>query len=77
MRTRNTQQKKVLKHLHYYKNGITSFQAFKLYGITRLSAVIYDLKKNGIEIEMERIPKKNEDGTVTRYGRYFLKPEKK
>jgi len=42
----------VLNHLNT-KNKITSIEAIGLYGITRLAAVVYDLKKKGFPIQTE------------------------
>lgn len=44
-----TQCQQVLEHLQK-KCGITAFEAFKLYGITRISARIYELRKRGYKI---------------------------
>ena len=45
-----TQTKLVLQHLNEH-GSITSYEAFKLYGVTRLSAKIYELRhKNGYSI---------------------------
>ncbi len=32
-------------------NSLTNFQAFKLFGATRLGAIIYDLRKMGYKIK--------------------------
>lgn len=51
----------VLKHLKEH-GSITSLEAFELYGATRLSAIIFNLKKKGYEI-------KTADGScIDRYG---------
>lgn len=52
----------ILNHWRKYRS-ITSLDAIKEYGITRLSAVIYDLRHNGIEIQS--VP----ETVVNRYGR--------
>lgn len=44
-----TQKEMVLRHLSDCKN-ITAWEAIKEYGITRLSAIIYELKKEGYNI---------------------------
>ena len=59
-----TQRDKVLKHLKEH-NKITSMEAFRLYNITRVGAVIDILRKEGYEIETQR----PEKGT---YGIYVL-----
>ncbi len=48
---------------HLDKHGsITSFEAFQLFGMTRLSARIYDLRRSGYPIESERKTVKTKDG---------------
>ena len=56
-----TQNNRVLQHLNI--NGlITSFEAFEHYGITRLAAIVFNLRCMGFNIVSER-------KTVTnRYG---------
>ena len=50
--------KKVLQHLLMY-GSITSWDAIKLYKATRLSAIIFELKKNKrCKIKSERITDK-------------------
>lgn len=44
MKKENTQKSMILKHLKDVGN-ITSWEAIKEYGATRLSAIIYDFKK--------------------------------
>ena len=44
-----TQNDEILKHLQTHK-GITAADAFSKYGITRLSARIYDLRDRGFKI---------------------------
>ena len=39
-----SQTEAILKHLRKYK-GITSMQAYEMYGATRLSAIIFCLRK--------------------------------
>lgn len=67
-----TQEQKVLEHLKKYKRGITSMQAFQKYGITRLSAKIFNLRHMGYNIITIRETK---DGNS--YGRYMLREVKK
>ena len=51
----------VLKHLKEH-GSITSLEAFNLYGATRLSAIIFNLKKKGYDITTT-------DGScIDRYG---------
>lgn len=52
--------------------GITSLQAIKEIGETRLSARIYELKDKGVLIQDEWIPAKNRYGETTFVKRYFI-----
>lgn len=69
---RLTHYDRVLRHLK--DNGsITSLQAFREYGITRLSAVIYNLRKDGYVIENEVVKRKNRYGDKIWFAKYILK----
>lgn len=59
--TKKDKTTEVLKHLKV-KGSITSLEAFELYGATRLSAIIFNLRKKGYDI-------KTTDGAcIDRYG---------
>lgn len=65
------QQELILKHLKSHKRGLTSKDAIERYGCTRLSGVIFQLKRKGYKISSIR------EYVPTRYGhasiaRYFL-----
>lgn len=65
-----TQKQLVLDHLRN-KGSISSMEAFELYDITRLAAVIFDLRADGYRITAE-------DETSKRgkhYARYRLVPK--
>lgn len=66
---KTTKTQKILKHMQTRKKGITSMTAFEKYKVTRLSSIIYNLKKQGHDIEV--ITEYTKDGT--RYARYVLK----
>lgn len=67
---RKTQEDIVLAHLkRCSKKGITSMEAFSKYHITRLSAKVFTLRKQGYEILTIREANKE---TGTHYGRYVL-----
>lgn len=66
-----TQEQMVLKHLKDY-GSITSWEAIMEYGITRLSAKIYNLRKDGYKISNETITKKNRYGKFTHFNKYKL-----
>tara|TARA_R110002012_G_scaffold246586_1_gene422170 strand:+ start:192 stop:398 length:207 start_codon:yes stop_codon:yes gene_type:complete len=60
----DTKIKKVLSHLKE-KNNITSWEAIELFRATRLSAIIYSLKKQGHIIQTEIVNSKG-----TRFAKY-------
>lgn len=61
----------VRNHLEKH-NTITSKIAFEKYGITRLSAVIYNLRDAGLKIVTEYETSKNRYGEKTTYAVYRL-----
>ena len=62
----------ILRHLRHF-GSITSWEAIREYGVTRLSAVIFDLHKNGINIPDAWEEEINRYGEPVRFKRYFLK----
>lgn len=56
--------------------GITSWEAIKEFGNTRLSASIFNLRKKGYFIENEWEDSVNRYGDKVRYVRYILNKEK-
>lgn len=56
-------------------NGITSQDAFKHLGITRLSARIMELRESGYNISTIMIDGQNRFGELVRYGFYKLVEE--
>ena len=68
-KTNKTEQ--VLNHLQRY-GSITSLDAIGMYGATRLSAIIYNLRKRGYVIDMIRIPFTDRYGNYSWYGKYIL-----
>ena len=65
------QQMLVLNHLQK-KSGITSWEAIEKYGITRLSAVIFNLREIGWDIQDKWIEEYNRYGQKTKFKKYFL-----
>jgi len=61
----------VLKHLQTY-GTITSMEAIKLYGATRLSAIIFCLRKKGYDIRTFDVTGKDRYGTTVTYAKYTL-----
>ena len=66
-----SQEKIVLWHMTKHKT-ITSMTAFELYGITRLSAKIYNLREEGHKIGMVWRESVNRYGHQCRFGEYFI-----
>ena len=67
----DSQEKIILAHFARNKS-ITSMDAFNLYGITRLSARILELREKGYDILTQYEEAPNRFGKMVRYGRYFL-----
>lgn len=62
---------KVLSYLMANKS-ITALRALSSCGTMRLSARIWDLRRDGHDISTEMVYGKNDDGTQYRYARYHL-----
>lgn len=60
--------------LHVLKSGesISSIQAFNEFGITRLSAIIFNLRKKGYPISSESIKTTNRFGGTVYFSKYKL-----
>nr|DAJ44843.1 MAG TPA: helix-turn-helix domain protein [Caudoviricetes sp.] len=67
-----TQKERILKHLQDF-GSITSWEAIKEYGCTRLSAYIYLLRKDGYIIENENVTTKNRYGDAVTFAKYQIK----
>lgn len=67
----SAQRLRILKHLRRC-GSITSWEAIKEYGITRLSAVIFDLRQMGWNIPDEWEHTTNRYGEPTKFKRYYL-----
>lgn len=74
MKKEITQDDRILRHL-LENNGITSWEAIKEYGITRLSAVIFRLRKEGHHIKNEMVYSKNRYNEPVHFVRYKLDKE--
>lgn len=66
-----TQKDAVLKYIEEV-GSISSFDAFREFGITRLSAVIYDLRKLGYDVVTETKETTNRFGKKIYYGVYYI-----
>lgn len=69
---KTTQEKEVLDYLRKV-GSITSWEAIVEFGATRLSAIIYNLRKKGYNIETNDVIVKNRYGNATVIAKYVLK----
>jgi len=63
----------VLWHLKSFEH-LTSFQAFKEYGITRLSAIIFTIRKDGYNITTKKESTTNRFNRNVEFGIYTYIP---
>lgn len=71
---KRTQADRVLAYIKTF-GSITSLEAFRDLGVTRLSARIYELRARNIKIESTSITSKNRYGENCTYSKYFLRKE--
>lgn len=62
---------RVLRYLQEFES-ISSLEAFKELGVTRLSVVIFRLRKDGFVIRNERMECKNRWGEPCHFDKYIL-----
>ena len=67
-----SQRDDIIRHL-MTEGSITAWEAIKEYGSTRLSAIIYELRKKGWRIESEMVTSKNRYGNPVTFVRYHFK----
>lgn len=67
-----TQEQAVLNYLENHSKGITSMEAFEKFGVTRLSAIIYNLKDEGHRIKTTMKSARNRYGHNTNFAVYTL-----
>ena len=61
----------LLEHFRRFES-ITSLDAFEMYGMSRLSAVIYNLKKDRYKFDEKWVEVENRYGTKVRVKAYML-----
>ena len=66
---KDTHYYRILKHLQNF-GSITSFDAIRKFGATRLSAVIFDLRQDGYIIDTVMESGRNRYGKIIKYARY-------
>lgn len=70
----NTQSAAILWHLGKY-GSITSYEAIKEYGATRLASIIFNYRKEGYTIDSVPLQKKNRFGRTVTISKYvYVKP---
>lgn len=69
-----TQCERIIDYIKTF-GSITTLDAFKDLGITRLASRIHDLTEDGFEFEREMITSRNRYGELVHYKRYSLKME--
>ncbi len=72
---KKTQADRVLNYIREF-GSITSLDAFRDLGVTRLSARIYELRNRDINIASKPVTTKNRYGENCTYAKYTLKEEK-
>lgn len=68
---RKTKTNQILNHLQQY-GTITSWQAFTNYGATRLSAIIFVLRKRGYDIKTKTELITDRNGNTCQFAKYIL-----
>ena len=68
---KQTKTHQVLFHLKTY-GSITSWEAINAYGATRLSAIIFSLRKRGYDISTLGITEKDRNGNSVTFAKYIL-----
>ena len=53
--------------------SISSMEAIQNFGATRLSVIIFNLRKRGYNIETVMVDGRDRFGNQTRYARYYLR----
>jgi hypothetical protein len=68
---KKTKMEQVSKHLNE-KRHITSWEAINLYGATRLSAIIFNLRDRGWDIKTQSITETDRNGNSVTFAKYVL-----
>lgn len=72
MESFEAKSKQVKEHL-LAKGTITSWEAIQMFHATRLSAIIFNLRKQGYLIDSEWETSIDKEGRTSRFVRYILK----
>ena len=69
-------RKAVLEYMRNHKDkGLTSKEAFVMFGVTRLAAIIFELRKHH-DVDTVMIESVNRYGEHTSYAKYMYRGEK-
>lgn len=71
---KKTQAERVLEYIKKF-GSITTLEAFRDLGVTRLSARIFELRNKGLNIDSTNVTSKNRYGETCTYAKYYLKGE--
>lgn len=72
-KVKTNKTREVLKFMRKAKSkGITSWQAIELFGATRLSAIVFNLKKQGYGIATVDMEDVDRYGNAVRFCKYVL-----
>lgn len=71
---KRTQADRVLEYIQKF-GSITTLEAYRDLGVTRLSARIFELRARGLEIDSTSITSKNRYGENCTYAKYYLRKE--
>ena len=72
---KKTQKERVLQYIQDM-GSITSWEAIKVFGITRLADVVFRLKKVGYSFSTETVTKTNRYGDKVSFAKYSLVGQK-
>lgn len=67
--------KAILDYLRTHEH-LTSMQAWEMWGVTRLAAIIHNLRTAGYSIDTVNVNTTTRFGETTHYARYILRGEK-
>lgn len=73
---RKTHKERTLEYIDRF-GSISSLEAFRDLGNTRLSATIFNLRKDGYNIKSKTETSLNRFGEKTTYFRYYIESEEK
>ena len=76
LKNKNTRSQcdRLLNYLKSHKKGITTYQAFSILGIHRISARVADLRERGYKIDTI-MHRETVDGLPKIWGQYILRGE--